>query len=85
MILESNCWSIFVISIIGENECIVYARKAQNLIIENKPSLPEEKPGKKNTKIPSSQHILRKKTPKNVMIFFKWKNVEHKLHGTYYM
>lgn len=60
LMLEGNCWSIFVISITDENECIVYARKVQNLIRENKSSLLEKK--NQGTKIPSSQHMLRKNT-----------------------
>lgn len=45
--LEGNCWSIFVISITDENECIVYARKVQNLIRENKSLLEKKNQGTK--------------------------------------
>lgn len=53
--LEGNCWSIFVISITDENACIVYARKVQNLIRENKSSLLEKK--NQGTKI-QKYHLL---------------------------
>lgn len=47
LMLEGNCWSIFVISITDENECIVYARKVQNLIRENKSLLEKKNQGTK--------------------------------------
>lgn len=61
--LEGNCWSIFVISITDENECIIYARKVQKSDKRKQTfSSRKEKSGNKNTKIPSSQHMLRKNT-----------------------
>lgn len=63
LMLEGNCWSIFVISITDENECIVYARKVQKSDKRKQIfSSRKEKSGNKNTKIPSSQHMLRKNT-----------------------